>query len=140
LNLANIGSLGRTNAFLEATANSGRAAQPGFTETRKAEALKELLASVPEENKKVSRIDMEAVEFASKIYGHGRVKADGCGAWIMKGTHNKIDILGLYMSERCDALIRTGMRSSLYHYQLLGAAFMESQIPASSRVEGVKNH
>jgi hypothetical protein len=88
LNLANIGSLGRTNAFIEATANSGRAAQPGFTETRKAGALQELLASVPEENRKVSRIDMKAIESASKIYGRGRVKADGHGAWLMKGTHN----------------------------------------------------
>ncbi|KAH0542757.1 hypothetical protein FGG08_002896 [Glutinoglossum americanum] len=86
LKLANINSLGSTSAFLDAIANSGRAVQPGFTETRKTAALKELLASIPEEYKVVSRIDKKNLENASKIFGHGRVKADGNGSWLMKAT------------------------------------------------------
>jgi len=86
--LANISSLGRSNAFLDASANFGLAAQPRSTKTRKVDALREILASVPEEYRAVSRVDSRAVEAASKVYGHGLVKADGEGGWRMRGMYN----------------------------------------------------
>jgi hypothetical protein len=89
VDLANISSLGRSNAFLDASANFGLAAQPKSTKTRKVDALREILASVPEEYRSISRVDSKAVEAASKVYGHGLVKADGKGGWRMKGTCNR---------------------------------------------------
>ncbi|KAI9768311.1 MAG: hypothetical protein M1840_004919 [Geoglossum simile] len=116
VDMANIGSLGRSNAFLDASANLGLAAQPKSTKTRKVDALREMLASIPEEYRAVSRIDSKAVDVASKVYGHGLVKADGEGGWRMRG-----------------------MRSSLSHFQLLGATLMYTRERGDSKPYGGLN-
>ena len=94
-----------SNVIAEAQANEGEGDQPTFTNTRKADAFKELMASIPAENRKMASVDKQALSKATKKFrGHGSMKADGNGCWKLKG-----------------------MTSSLRHYQLLGAAFMRDR-------------
>lgn len=94
-----------SNVIAEAQANEGEGEQPTFTNTRKADAFKELMASIPAENRKMASVDKQALYKATKKFrGHGSMKADGNGCWKLKG-----------------------MTSSLRHYQLLGAAFMRDR-------------
>lgn len=88
-----------------AQANQQKPKQPTFTNTVKAKALNELISSMPEEQQKLHNIDRKELEAASKKFtGWGVVKADGKGGWRLKG-----------------------MKSSLHHYQLLGAGFMRDR-------------
>lgn len=104
-NMTNIGSLFGRDVIGDAQNNAGEAEQPTFTETRKAEALKQLIASVPDEFAKIAKTDRTALLKATRSFaGQGSMKADGNGGWLLKG-----------------------MKSSLYHYQLLGAAFMRDR-------------
>ena len=94
-----------SNVIAEAQANEGEGDQPTFTNTCKANALKELMASIPGESRKSASVDKQALLKATKKFrGHGAMKADGNGCWKLKG-----------------------MKSSLRHYQLLGAAFMRDR-------------
>jgi hypothetical protein len=94
-------SLFNANVF-EQQAGTGAADQPTFRTRNKAEALKELIASVPIEEKKQARNDMNTLLQASKDFdGHGACKVAPGGNWMVRG-----------------------MKTSLKGYQVLGAAFM----------------
>lgn len=100
--MADVPSLFTSNVFKDAEGNEGRADQPTFTNTRKDQALKELIASVPEDVRKTAQITKNYLLAATKDFmGRGAVKADGKGGWLVNG-----------------------MESSLKHYQLLGASYM----------------
>lgn len=89
------GSLGGSSLFRDVRNNTGRKEQPTFSATKKSEAFKELIASIPEEAREDSKVDKAVLDAASKKFGHGRCKPDGKGGWLLKG-----------------------MRSSLSHYQV----------------------
>ena len=98
----NFGSLFHNDIIAIAQENQRKENQPIFTSKNKAKALSELISSMPEEQQKVHGIDLKELNLATKKFtGWGSMKADGAGKWKLKG-----------------------MRSSLHHYQLLGAAFM----------------
>ncbi|KAI9848067.1 MAG: hypothetical protein M1837_001169 [Sclerophora amabilis] len=74
-----------------------------LTKSRKDLQLKELMASVPKDMTRLVTNDKQVLLRASRSFGHGRVKAEGA-KWRLKG-----------------------MKSPLYHHQLLGAEFMVSR-------------
>ena len=93
-------SLFTSNVF-EQQAGADEADQPTFRARKKQDALKELIASVPIEDKRQARTDMSTLLAATKDFdGRGSVKAAG-GNWLVKG-----------------------MKTSLKGYQVLGSAFM----------------
>jgi hypothetical protein len=93
-------SLFNSNVFQQ-QAGANAAEQPAFRSRVKADALKELIASVPLEDKQKAKSDMNILLAATKDFdGKGSVKPDG-GLWRVKG-----------------------MRTSLKGYQILGTAFM----------------
>jgi hypothetical protein len=95
-----LASLFNSNVF-EQQAGVDDPNQPGFRARVKADALKELIASVPLADSKVARKDINILLSATKDFnGRGAVKADG-GFWKVKG-----------------------MVTSLKPYQVLGTAFM----------------
>lgn len=103
--MTNMASLVGRNVIADAQANAGKGVQPTFTSHRKDKALKELIASIPEGNQTIQQTDKNALLKATKRFtGAGAMKADGEGGWKLKG-----------------------MKTSLYHYQLLGAAFMRDR-------------
>ena len=76
--------------------------QPTFTSRNKADALKELLASVPIEHQRTAKDDSNALSRAARDFdGRGSCRADGNGMWKIRG-----------------------MQTSLKHYQVMGTAFM----------------
>lgn len=99
--IQSVASLFSSNVFKD-QAGENAAQQPTFKSTKKADALKELIASVHPDNKKVANDDVKVLLAATKDFdGRGSVKADGHGLWLVKG-----------------------MKTSLKPYQVLGAAFM----------------
>ncbi|KAF3039514.1 hypothetical protein E8E12_004791 [Didymella heteroderae] len=96
-------SLFNANVF-EQQAGMGAADQPTFRTRNKADALKELIASVPIADKKQIRNDMNTLLQASKDF-------DGRGACKIAPGNNG------------NWLVR-GMKTSLKGYQILGTAFM----------------
>lgn len=94
-------SLFNSDVFEQQAGMSG-ANQPTFTNRNKAEALKELIASVPIQDKKQVRNDMNILLQASKDF-------DGVGACKIASSSN--------WSVR-------GMKTTLKGYQVLGTAFM----------------
>jgi SNF2 family DNA or RNA helicase len=89
------------------------AEQPTFRARNKQDALKELIASVPIEDKKQARSDMAVLLAATKDFdGRGSVKAAG-GNWLVKG-----------------------MTTSLKGYQVLGSAFMRRRENAVEEPRG----
>ncbi|KAL1628748.1 hypothetical protein SLS54_001436 [Diplodia seriata] len=99
-----LGSLMQTDVFRDQEANQNAPALPDITDTRKAEALKKLLASVPENQRKRAITDRNELVKASKKFSHRAARPDGCGGW-------KI----------------TGMLTSLQNHQLIGAGFMRDR-------------
>ena len=101
-------SLFGRNIMSDANRNAGQAAQPGFSSSNKGKALKELLSNIPEEGLKMAKIDQNALLRASKSLNkegtRRTVMPDGNGGWIIRG-----------------------MRSSLFHYQLLGVEWMRNR-------------
>jgi hypothetical protein len=95
-------SLFNANVF-EEQAGMDAADQPVFKSKAKRDALKELIASVPIQDKKQARNDMNSLIQASKDFdGYGACRvAGGSGNWTVKG-----------------------MKTSLKGYQVLGSAFM----------------
>jgi SNF2 family DNA or RNA helicase len=80
----------------------GGADQPVLQTRKKADALKELIASVPVADKKQARNDMNTLLSASRDFdGRGACKIAPGGNWLVRG-----------------------MRTSLKGYQVLGTAFM----------------
>jgi hypothetical protein len=101
--MTDIGSLFTSNVFKDQEGNQDRPDQPTFDKgTRKDDALKQLIASVPLEHQKSARADKNVLLAATKDFvGRGSCKPDIDGKWRVKG-----------------------MRTSLKGYQLLGSAFM----------------
>lgn len=98
----NFGSLFHNDIITIAQENQRKESQPVFTSKNKAKALSELISSMPKEQQKLHAVDIRELNIATKKFaGRGSIKADGAGGWKLQG-----------------------MRSSLHHYQLLGAAFM----------------
>ena len=96
-------SLFSNNLIATAQENQKKEDQPALTSRIKAVALSDLISSMPKEQQKLHGIDARELEKATKKFnGRGVMKADPVsGGWKLNG-----------------------MRSSLHHYQLLGAAFM----------------
>jgi hypothetical protein len=105
-------SLFSSNVF-EQQAGAYENEQPTFRARNKQDALKELIASVPLEDKKQARSEMAALLAATKDFdGHGSVKPSG-GNWMVKG-----------------------MKTSLKAYQILGSAFMRRRENAMEEPKG----
>lgn len=112
--LSNVGSLGRSNIVQDAQANADKPDMPTFSSKVKSTALQQLIASIPSAEDGSHTSDKAAVLAATKKFkGCGSVKSDGQGGWKLKG-----------------------MRSSLYHHQLLGAAFLRDRENGSQRPFG----
>ena len=112
--MLNIQTLFNNDIVSAAQANMGKAAQPGFTSTNKKAALAELIASIPEGERTTHNADKNALDKATRSFtGHAAMKADGNNGWRLRG-----------------------MATSLYHYQLLGAAFMRDRENSSTRPYG----
>ena len=97
----NIGSLTTSNIYEDSNANLDRQALPVTTEKKKQEFLSSLIANIPLEDKKQANSDRIDILKASKLLGLRKVVPDGHGNWAFKG-----------------------MKSSLFHYQVTGAACM----------------
>ena len=103
--MTNLNSLFGRNVIADAQCNARLGEQETSNATRKDQALMDLIASIPSESRRMASVDKKALDKASKCFaGHGSMKADGDKGWKLKG-----------------------MKSSLYHYQLLGAAFMRNR-------------
>ena len=114
--MTNLDNLLDQDVIADAQANEGLASQPTFKERNKALALKELVASVPEDSRRLASVDKRALLEATKNFvgrGRGTMQADGQGGWRLKG-----------------------MTTSLYNYQLLGAAFMRKREEQGDRPLG----
>lgn len=112
--MLNMETLFNNDIVSAAQANVGKAAQPGFTSTNKKTALAELIASIPESERTTHNADKNALDKATRSFtGHAAMKADGNNGWRLRG-----------------------MATSLYHYQLLGAAFMRDRENSSTRPYG----
>jgi len=113
-NLLDMPSLITGNVVRDAEGNESRPAQPTFTDTKKGEALKQLIASLPSDVLRTAQMDKNYLLSATKDFiGRGSVKADGTGGWIVKG-----------------------MVSALKHYQLLGAAFFRRRERGDNQPRG----
>lgn len=114
--LTNLQSLGRTNVIRAAQANADRPDMPTFTSKDKSKALKELIASIPTADQNSHSSERNAILEATKKFkggGRGAVRSDGQGGWKLRG-----------------------MESSLYHHQLLGAAFLRDRERSDTRPYG----
>jgi hypothetical protein len=112
--LSNLHSLGRSNIVQDARANADKPDMPTFSSKNKTTALQELIASIPSAEDGSHASDKAAVLAATKKFkGRGSVRSDGQGGWKLKG-----------------------MRSSLYHHQLLGAAFLRDRENGTQRPYG----
>src|SRR5206468_2402225 len=112
--LSNLHSLGRSNIVQDARANADKPDMPTFSSKNKTTALQELIASIPSAEDVSHASDKAAVLAATKKFkGRGSVRSDGQGGWKLKG-----------------------MRSSLYHHQLLGAAFLRDRENGTQRPYG----
>lgn len=105
-------SLFHANVF-EQQAGADEREHDGFSSRRKADALKELIASVPLAEMKQARSEMALLHQATKDFdGHGAVKAAG-GNWLVRG-----------------------MSTSLKGYQIMGGAFMRRRENAADEPRG----
>ena len=97
----NVRSLLTSNIYEDSNANLDRQALPVITEKKKKEFMSSLIANIPPEDKKQANSDRIDILNASRLLGSWKVVPDGQGNWTFKG-----------------------MKSSLYHYQVCGAACM----------------
>ncbi|KAF1985139.1 hypothetical protein K402DRAFT_335351 [Aulographum hederae CBS 113979] len=112
--LLDVPSLYAGDVIRDAQGNENKPDQPTFTAKQKGVALKQLVASVPQELKKTAQTDKRYLLDASKAFtGRGSARADGHGGWHIKG-----------------------MKSSLKHYQLLGAAFFRQRESGLEKPQG----
>lgn len=112
--LNNLQSLGSTNIIGPAQANAERPDMPTFTSKDKSKALQELIASIPNSEQRLHSSEKNAILEASKKFdGRGAIRSDGQGGWKLRG-----------------------MESSLYHHQLLGAAFLRDREHSDTRPFG----
>ena len=85
--LTNLSHLFGGDVFKDTAANASARSQPTFEgATRKNDAMKKLIASVPQESTHVSRADMKHLDAAIKEFtGQGSVSAAPDGNWQVKG-------------------------------------------------------
>lgn len=116
-NLLNTASmLGNGNVFQDAAQNRDLPNQPTFDPaiTVKAKALKDLIASVPEEYRPIAKADKKYLDDATKDFtGRGVVRPADDGNWRIRG-----------------------MKVTLKHYQVLGVAFMRKRENATQAPRG----
>ena len=105
-NLLNHNTLAGSSVFHAAQTNRARADQPKLNSTRRNEAFKHLIASIPEEERNVARTDRKQLETALKnIPGRHSCRTDpATGLWEL-----------------------SGLTSRLEHYQMLGVSFMRKR-------------
>ncbi|MCJ1477620.1 hypothetical protein MMC13_006293 [Lambiella insularis] len=96
-----VDSLLSSNVYVDANANLDKADAPLMTGKRKEDALKQLVASVPLEDKRMASKEKQHILKATRTLGHYRVRAGDDGNWIVKG-----------------------MKSTLPHFQIQGSAWM----------------
>ena len=98
--ITNLSNLFGGDVFRDHAATACAPSQPTFSDaTRKADAMKKLIASVPQESVHVSRADMRHLHAAMKEFtGQGSVHAAPDGNWAVKG-----------------------MKTTLKHFQILGS-------------------
>lgn len=106
-------SLMHSNVFRDAAVNQNVPALPEITDTRKTEALKKLIASVPQSQRKKALTDRNELIKASQKFSRRGARPNGAGGW-------KI----------------TGMVSSLQNHQLIGAGFMREREGAADKPHG----
>ena len=100
--VSNITSLMKSNVYDDSNANLHKAALPMATGKKRKEFLASLIADIPLKDQKQANSDRIDLDNAAKILWLRNVHPDGKGGWKMKG-----------------------MKSSLYHYQVQGAARMK---------------
>jgi SNF2 family DNA or RNA helicase len=109
-NLLNTASMRNNDVFEDAAQNADLPNQPTFgptfdPTTKKAKALKDLIASVPEEYRPIAKADKKYLDDATKDFtGRGVVNPAPDGNWSVKG-----------------------LKVTLKHYQVLGVAFMRKR-------------
>ncbi|KAL5355984.1 P-loop containing nucleoside triphosphate hydrolase protein [Aspergillus floccosus] len=99
----NLRDLLHSDVVWEAHASSSMQTCPGFTQKDKSKALTELIASIPTADQDDAKSDMKKILEATVKFNN-KARSDGSGGWKVKG-----------------------LKTSLYHYQLLGAAFMRDR-------------
>ncbi|KAK4619062.1 DNA repair protein RAD5 [Fulvia fulva] len=103
--MTNIGSILGTDVFEDVAQTADLRNQPTFGgTTRRGDALKQMLASLPEEDLQESRSDKKALDQAIKEFTGRPVTPAPDGNWNVKG-----------------------MKTSLKHYQVLGVGFMRKR-------------
>ena len=100
----NVGSLMKSNIYEDSNANLDKQSLPLVTEKKKKDFMTSLIANIPLEDQKQANQDRIDIVKASKILALRKVVPDGKGNWAFKG-----------------------MKSSLYHYQVQGAAYMKQR-------------
>ena len=121
LNMTNM--LGNNDIFEDAAQNRNLPNQPTFDPstfdpstgpTLKSKALKDLIASVPEDYRPIAKADKKYLDDATKDFtGHGVVKPAPDGNWSVKG-----------------------LKVTLKHYQVLGVAFMRKRENSTQAPKG----
>lgn len=113
--MTNLTNMFGGNLFEETARNTARSTQPTFhNTTRKDDALKNLIASVPQDSVHISRADKKHLEQATKEFtGQGSVFPAENGHWGVKG-----------------------MKTTLKHFQVLGAGFMRARETQESEPRG----
>jgi SNF2 family DNA or RNA helicase len=118
-NLLNMSSMRNNDVFEDTAQNQDLPNQPTFgptfePSTKKAKALKDLIASVPEEYRPIAKADKKYLDDATKDFtGHGVVKPAADGNWSVKG-----------------------LKVTLKHYQVLGVAFMRKRENSTREPKG----
>ncbi|KAL9638428.1 MAG: hypothetical protein Q9164_001561 [Protoblastenia rupestris] len=102
--MTNVGSLLTSNVYDDSNASLGQASLPVVTEKKKKEFLSSLIAHIPLEGKKEANQDKIDILESSKILLPRNCLPDGKGNWAMKG-----------------------LKCSLFHYQVQGAACMKTR-------------
>jgi len=110
----NLNGLTTNNMFKDVENNRASAAAEVQTSTRKPQALKELLASIPLEHRDEGRMDTKAIFAAARYFTPATsCRPDGKGEWSVGG-----------------------LTSSLSHYQMLGTSFMRKQETQAEDTKG----
>ena len=102
--VSNVTSLLTSNIYDDSNANLNKQSLPVVEEKKKKEFLSSLVAKLPIADQKQANTDRIDIIRASKILAKYKVVPDGKGNWAFKG-----------------------LKSSLYHYQVQGAAAMKSR-------------
>jgi hypothetical protein len=111
-NEINLETLFGSDIIGDAQVNSTMGVIPTFTSGNKQKALTELIASIPTAGRDEGKPDKQAVIEATRKFAR-RVRSDKKGGWRL-----------------------SGLKNSLYHHQLLGAAFMRDRENSPTKPHG----